>query len=160
MFSRRGASAHRCQGPQLLHIVRGGGHHTHGGTNGHRESAACDLESDTVPLQHMVWCMVLGCGAAGAPCGLLGVLFCLNKDLNVSKPSNQSKGLGGNNGCRDKNSTWYLKGSPIAVTLGQQCNVGEKPTVTLYTSISHHVGTPKSRVIVIQYFWTMSSRLR
>ena len=30
------------------------------------------------------------------------------KNLNASKPSNyQSKGLGGNIGCRDKNSTWY-----------------------------------------------------
>ena len=30
------------------------------------------------------------------------------KNLNASKPSNQSKGLliGGNIGCRDKNSTW------------------------------------------------------
>ena len=33
-----------------------------------------------------------------------GIIF--RKNLNVSKPSNyQSKGLGGNNGCRDKNST-------------------------------------------------------
>ena len=63
MFGRCGASAHRCRGLQLLHIVRGGGNHTHRGTNGHREPAACDLESGTVPLQHMSWCMVLGCGA-------------------------------------------------------------------------------------------------
>ena len=31
----------------------------------------------------------------------------LKKNLNASKPSKQSKGLGGNIGCRDKNSTWY-----------------------------------------------------
>ena len=30
---------------------------------------------------------------------------CLKKNLNASKPSNYSKGLGGNIGCRDKNST-------------------------------------------------------
>ena len=37
---------------------------------------------------------------------LLSLLF--RKNLNASKPSNyQSKGLGGNIGCRDKNSTWY-----------------------------------------------------
>ena len=30
------------------------------------------------------------------------------KNLNASKPSNyHTKGLGGNNGCRDKNCTWY-----------------------------------------------------
>ena len=63
MFGRCGASAHRCQGLQLLHIVRGDGDHTHCGTYGHREPAACDLESGTVRLQHMAWCMVLGCGA-------------------------------------------------------------------------------------------------
>ena len=28
---------------------------------------------------------------------------------------------------------------------GQQYNIGEKPTVTLYTYINHHVGTPKQK---------------
>ena len=38
------------------------------------------------------------------------------------------------------------KGFPNGVTLGQQYNIGEKPTVTLlYTYISHHVGTPKQK---------------
>ena len=31
----------------------------------------------------------------------------LKKNLTVYKPYNQSKGLGGNIGCRDKHSTWY-----------------------------------------------------
>ena len=53
MFGRCGASAHRCQSLQLFHIVRGGGDHTDRGTKGHRESVACDLESGTVPLQHI-----------------------------------------------------------------------------------------------------------
>ena len=44
-------------------------------------------------------------GCAKTPI-LTVVLF--KKNLNASKPSNQSKGLGGNIGfCRDKNSTWY-----------------------------------------------------
>ena len=36
-----------------------------------------------------------------------------------------------------------LKGFPHGITQGQQYNIGEKPTVTLYTYINHHVGTPK-----------------
>ena len=36
------------------------------------------------------------------------------------------------------------KTSPVVVTLGQQYNVGEKPTVIiLYTYINRHAGTPK-----------------
>ena len=30
----------------------------------------------------------------------------------------------------------------MTVTLGEQYNVGEKPTVTLYTYINRHAGTP------------------
>ena len=30
----------------------------------------------------------------------------------------------------------------MVVTLGQQCNVGDKPTVILYTYINRHTGTP------------------
>ena len=30
--------------------------------------------------------------------------FCLKKSMNASKPSNRSKGLGGNIDCRDKSS--------------------------------------------------------
>ena len=36
-----------------------------------------------------------------------------------------------------------LKGFPNGITQGQQYNIGEKPTFTLYTYINHHVGTPK-----------------
>ena len=38
-----------------------------------------------------------------------------------------------------------LKGFPNVVTSGQQYNFGEKPTVTLYANINHHVGTPKQK---------------
>ena len=34
-------------------------------------------------------------------------------------------------------------GSPTVVTLGQQYNVGKKPTVILYTYINRHAGTPE-----------------
>ena len=34
-------------------------------------------------------------------------------------------------------------GSPMVVTMGQQYNVGEKPTVILYTCINKHAETPK-----------------
>ena len=30
----------------------------------------------------------------------------------------------------------------MVITLGQQCNVGEKPTVILYTYINRRAGTP------------------
>ena len=32
--------------------------------------------------------------------------------------------------------------SPMQITLGQQYNVGEKPTVILYIYINRHAGTP------------------
>ena len=35
-----------------------------------------------------------------------------------------------------------VAGSPMVITLGQQYNVGEKPTVILYTYINRHAGTP------------------
>ena len=38
-----------------------------------------------------------------------------------------------------------LKEFPNGVTQGQQYNIGEKPTVTLYAYINHHVGTPKQK---------------
>ena len=34
----------------------------------------------------------------------------------------------------------------MVVTLGQQYNIGEKPTVILYTYINRHAGTPKKLV--------------
>ena len=44
-----------------------------------------------------------------------------------------------------------LKGFPNGVTWGPQYNIGEKPTVTLYTYINHHVGTPKQKQTNILY---------
>ena len=38
-----------------------------------------------------------------------------------------------------------LKGFPNGVTQGQQYNIGEKPTVTLYTYINQHLGAPKQK---------------
>ena len=34
-------------------------------------------------------------------------------------------------------------GSPMEITLGQQYNVGEKPTVILYTYINRHARMPE-----------------
>ena len=42
--------------------------------------------------------------------------FRFKENLNASKPSDQSKGLGGNIGCRDKNLYMVLKGFPNVVT--------------------------------------------
>ena len=35
------------------------------------------------------------------------------------------------------------KGFPNVITSGRQYNIGEKPTVILYTYINRHAGTPK-----------------
>ena len=44
------------------------------------------------------------------------------------------------------------KGSPMVVTLGQQYNVGEKPTVILLTNINRHAGTPnKTKLCSTKY---------
>ena len=51
------------------------------------------------------------------------------------------KRLGGIVGCKYNTSSWHLNGFPDGVTLGQQYNTGEKPTVMLYTYINRHVGT-------------------
>ena len=48
-----------------------------------------------------------------------------------------SKRLGGIISCK----SWQT-GSPMVVTLGQQFNIDEKPTVILYTNINRHAGTP------------------
>ena len=54
-----------------------------------------------------------------------------------------SKRLGGIIGCKDKPLHVIQTGSPtMVVTLGQQYNVEEKPTVMLYTYINRHAGTP------------------
>ena len=50
-------------------------------------------------------------------------------------------------GCKDKASTWYLNGFPDdgGSNLGQQYNVGEKPTVILYNYINRHAGTSEKQ---------------
>ena len=53
-----------------------------------------------------------------------------------------SKRLGGIIGCKYKTSLWHYNGFPMVVTLGQQYNVGEKPTVILYTFINRRAETP------------------
>ena len=53
-----------------------------------------------------------------------------------------SKRLGGIKGCKYKTSYGISTGSPMVVTLGQQYNIGEKPTVVLYSYINRHAGTP------------------
>ena len=53
-----------------------------------------------------------------------------------------SKRLGGIKGCKYKTSSWHLNGFPDGNNiLGQQYNIGEKPTVILYTYINRHAGT-------------------
>ena len=47
-----------------------------------------------------------------------------------------SKRLGGIIGCKKYKTV---------VTLGQQYNIGEKPTVILYTYINRHSGTPEKQ---------------
>ena len=39
----------------------------------------------------------------------------------------------------------------MQITLGQQYNVGEKPTVILYIYINRHVGTPEKHSSNIHY---------
>ena len=56
--------------------------------------------------------------------------------LHLSIPQSgqkMSKRLGGIIGCKNKTSSWHVNGFPVVVTLSQQCNVGEKPAVILYT---------------------------
>ena len=59
-------------------------------------------------------------------------------------------------GCKDKKtSSWHLNGFPDGSNIGSTVyNVGEKPTVILYTTyiINRHAGTPaKNRNIVVHY---------
>ena len=76
---------------------------------------------------------------------------CLTKNLNASKPSehppsiNIRQGgktlerLGRNIGCNDKIPSWHLIGFPDGSNIGStEYNVGEKPTVILYTYINRH----------------------
>ena len=81
-------------------------------------------------------------------------------DLLSTGGEEMSKRLRGIRGCKYKTSSWHLNGFPMTVTLGQQYNIGEKPTVILYTYINRHAGTPEkqrrrkstsSNMVVITY---------
>ena len=57
-----------------------------------------------------------------------------------------SKRLGGITGCKYKTSSWHLNGFPEGNKIGSTVyNVGEKPTVILYTYINRHAGTPEKK---------------
>ena len=57
-------------------------------------------------------------------------------------------------------------GSPLVVTLGQQYNVGEKPTAILYTYINHHAQPPiipqhnHSCYITSRIRWVFKKKIR
>ena len=69
----------------------------------------------------------------------------MKKNQSAPRPSEHppvmgekmSKRLGGIKGCKYKTSSWHLNRFPMQITLGQQYNVGEKPTVILYIYINH-----------------------
>ena len=79
----------------------------------------------------------------------------LKKNLNASRPpESQSEGKNAKTFRWDHiyyaANTKLLHGiqtssSPMVVTLGQQYNVGEKPTVMLYTYMNPHAGTPDQK---------------
>ena len=56
-----------------------------------------------------------------------------------------SKRFGGIIGFKDKASSWHLNGFPDGsnILVNSQYNVGEKPTVILYTYMNRHAGTPE-----------------
>ena len=57
-----------------------------------------------------------------------------------------SKRLGGIIGCKYQTSSWHLIGFPNnGSNIGSTYNVGEKPTVILYTYINRHSGTPDKK---------------
>ena len=75
----------------------------------------------------------------------------LKKNQNAPRPSEHplvrggemSKRLGGIIGCKYKTSSWYLNGFPDGTVVTY--NVGEKPTVILYTYNNRHAGTPEKQ---------------
>ena len=79
---------------------------------------------------------------------VLGTMYSiLKKNLNACRPSEHppvrekmSKRLGGIIGCKYTTSSWHLNGFPMVVILGQQYNIGGKPTV-MYPYIDRHAGT-------------------
>ena len=80
-------------------------------------------------------------------------MYFLKKNQNAPRPSehspvrgkNLSKRLGGIKGCKYKTSSWHLNGFPYIGTIGQQYNIGEKPTVILYSYINRHAGAPEKQ---------------
>ena len=75
--------------------------------------------------------------------GSKAALLCLKKNQNAPRPCEHppvrgvkmSKRLGGIKGCKYKTSSWYLNGFPDGNNIGStKYNVGEKPTVMLYTT--------------------------
>ena len=77
----------------------------------------------------------------------------LKRKHNASRPSEHTlvrekhvKPFRWDHRLQRQNLLRLLYGSPTVVTLGQQYNVGEKPTVILYTSyINRHAGTPNKK---------------
>ena len=47
----------------------------------------------------------------------------------------------------------------MEITLGQQCNVEEKPTVIMYTYINRHAGTPEKIVKIKQRLCSTPSHI-
>ena len=76
---------------------------------------------------------------------------CLKKNQSTPRPSEHPPVLGGkcqnvwvgSKAANTKSLHGIQTGSPMQITLGQQYNVGEKPTVILYTYINRHAGTPE-----------------
>ena len=78
-------------------------------------------------------------------------------DIN-STPSNMVVIIYYYIGYKYKATKWHLTGSPImVVTLGQQYNVGEKPTVIRYTYINHHAEPPN--IIKHKTLWYIVKRI-
>ena len=77
-------------------------------------------------------------------------LSCLKKIQNAPRPSEHPPVRGkkcqnvqvGSKAANTKPLHGIQTGSPMVGPLGQQYNIGEKPTVVLYTYIDRHAGTP------------------
>ena len=76
----------------------------------------------------------------------------LKKNQNAPRPSEHPPVMGekcqnvevGSKAANTKPLHGILTGSPMKITLGQQYDVGEKPSVILYIYINRHVGTPET----------------
>ena len=75
-----------------------------------------------------------------------GYWDCLKKNLNASQPYEhpiQAFRWKHRRPRQDLFMTFNYIHSPMVVALGQQYNVGEKPTIILYAYINRHADTPK-----------------